>query len=475
MSFGPITSRPLNKSEVLHALPPEWPEPLLPQIQATIKASGRKIVVLDDDPTGTQTVYDLPVLTEWPVESLTTEFLDDSAAFYLLTNSRSLPLTEAQALNREIGHHLVDAVKQVGRDFVVVSRSDSTLRGHFPGEVESLAEALGQSFDGWLIVPYFLEGGRYTLHDIHYVAEGETLVPAAETPFAQDSVFGYRASNLRSWVEEKTGGRVPAEAVASIALDDIRRGGPERVVQRLAALDGGTMCVINAVSPRDMEVFVLGLLLAEASGKRFVYRTAASFVQTRVGLAPRSLLTAADLALPETGGGLIVVGSYVPKTTYQIKAVLAQTPIKSIEVAVEALLDETRRAAEIDRAVAQAEHWLRRNQEVMLYTSRRLITVKEAVANLAIGRRVSDSLVQIVQAISVRPRYLLAKGGITASDVATQGLGIKRAQVLGQILPGVPVWRAGVESRQPGLAYIVFPGNVGGDEAMVEIVNKLKG
>ena len=204
------------KTDLLASLPPEWPEDLLPEIQREVKASRRKVVVLDDDPTGTQTVHGVPVLTEWPHETLRAELTNDLPAFYLLTNSRSLQLAEAQAMNTEIGRNLVEAARQAGREFVVVSRSDSTLRGHFPGEVQALAEALRQDFDAWLIIPFFLEGGRYTINDIHYVAEGEWFVPAGETEFARDAVFGYRASNLRQWVEEKTGGRVSSEAVASI-------------------------------------------------------------------------------------------------------------------------------------------------------------------------------------------------------------------------------------------------------------------
>ena len=126
----------VKKDEFLAGLPPEWPVDLLPQIQAQLKASPRKVVVLDDDPTGTQTVHDIPVLTEWPVPLLERELQNNLPAFYLLTNSRSLPLAEARALNAEIGRNLVQAARQTGRDFVVVSRSDSTLRGHFPGEIE---------------------------------------------------------------------------------------------------------------------------------------------------------------------------------------------------------------------------------------------------------------------------------------------------------------------------------------------------
>jgi len=120
----------------------------------------------------------------------------------------------------------------------------------------------------------------------------------------------------------------------------------------------------------------------------------------------------------------------------------------------------------VDKALLRGEH-------VMVYTSRQLITGKDAESNLSIGQKISASLAAIVQGISTRPRYLLAKGGITSSDVATQGLGVKRALVLGQIQPGVLVWQLGPECRHPGLAYIVFPGNVGGPKALVQIVNAL--
>lgn len=463
----------INQQELLDSLPDEWAEDLLPEIQQQVKASRRKVVVLDDDPTGTQTVHSIAVLTEWPVETLREELVNDLPAFYLLTNSRSLPPAEAEAMNGEIGRNLVEAARQAGRDFAVVSRSDSTLRGHFPGEVKALAGALGQDFDAWLIIPFFLEGGRYTINDIHYVAEGGWLVPAGETEFARDAAFGYRASNLRHWVDEKTGGRVPAQAVGSISIDDIRRGGPKQVAERLADLTRSSVCVINAASYRDIEVFTQGLLKAEAHGQKFLYRTAASFVRARAGLAPRPLLTRADFDLRQSAGGLIVVGSYVPRTTSQVNSLLLRAGITSIEISVEGLLDENHRQKEIQRLARQADQALGKGKNVMLYTSRQLITGDDAVRSLFIGRQVSEGLVAIVQTISTRPRYLLAKGGITSSDVATQGLNVKRALVLGQILPGVPVWQLGSESRHPGLDYIVFPGNVGDAQSLVKIIDML--
>ena len=192
---------------------------LLPQIQKQVKASKCKVVVLDDDPTGTQTVHSIPVLTDWPVEALQAELSTDLPAFYILTNSRSFTLEVAQSINREIGGNLIEAARKANRPCVVVSRSDSTLRGHFPGEVDALAMAPAQDFDGWIINPFFLEGGRYTIDDIHYVDEGGWLVPAAETEFARDRAFGYRSSNLCRWVEEKTGGRLSLDEVVSLSIN----------------------------------------------------------------------------------------------------------------------------------------------------------------------------------------------------------------------------------------------------------------
>jgi uncharacterized protein YgbK (DUF1537 family) len=311
------------------------------------------------------------------------------------------------------------------------------------------------------------------MHDIHYVAEGEQLIPAAQTPFAQDAAFGYRASNLRAWVSEKSSGRIAAEEVASISLDDLRMGGPAVVQEKLIALGPGQVGIVNAADLRDLEVLVAALLEVEATGRHFLYRTAASFVQVRAGLATRPLLTAADLELAEEGGGLFVVGSYVPKTTAQVQALLAQPAIVPVEVNVAHLLEPGARMAAIEQAQRSVDKALAIGHDVVLYTSRSLVTGHDAASSLAIGRQVSAALVAIVAGLLVKPRFLVAKGGITSSDIATQALGIRRAMVMGQIIPGVPIWRTGEESRLPGLPYVVFPGNVGGNDALVVVHEKL--
>jgi len=469
-----MTLEPVDKATLLEQLPVPWPADLLPAIRKQSAINARTLVVLDDDPTGTQTVYDLPVLTEWTIDALHAEFQRGTPIFYILTNSRALPLPQAQALNSEIAKNLLAAALATGSDFAVVSRSDSTLRGHFPGETDALAGALGQQVDATLLIPFFLEGGRYTINDTHWVAEGDQLIPAAETPFAKDAAFGYRNSDLRAWVEEKSGGTVAAADVASVTLDEIRRGGPDAVAAKLLSLPAGAVCVINCAGTRDMEVFVAGLLQAEGQGKHYLYRTAATFVQVRAGLAPKALLTAADLALPAAGGGLVVVGSYVPKSTAQLNVLLATGTLTAVALDVDVLLDEEEASTVIADAIDRVTTALAAGEEVVLYTSRRLVTGANAEQSLAIGQRVSAALVAIVQGLGVRPRYLIAKGGITSSDLATKALAVKRAHVRGQILPGIPLWELDMESLYPGLVYVVFPGNVGGDDALIEAVTKLR-
>jgi uncharacterized protein YgbK (DUF1537 family) len=355
----------------------------------------------------------------------------------------------------------------------VISRSDSTLRGHFPGEVDALKEGLGASALPCLLVPFFLEGGRYTIGDVHYVAEGNRLLPAAETPYAQDAVFGYGQSHLGRWIEEKTRVRAPAGRITSITIDDLRQGGPAPVAEKLMAMAPGAYAIVNAAAYRDLEVLVTGLLQAEDAGKQFVFRTAASFVRVRAGIAPRDLLRSEELTAANVHGGLFVVGSYVPKTTAQLTALLHYQAIAPVEIAVANLLKDAGREKEIHRAVDAINRHIRQGDDTVVFTSRKLVTGTGDQDNLAIGQRVSDSLIRIVQKLACQPRYLVAKGGITSSDVATRGLGVRRAMVMGQILPGVPVWKLGDETRFPGMAYIVFPGNVGDGDALAKIQERL--
>ena len=307
------------------SLPPPIDDPGLEErVQAAVADSGRKVVALDDDPTGVQTVHGVGVLAGWDAEALNAELRNVEPLFFILTNSRALPEARAVALNREIAGSLLEASRKTGVPFVIASRSDSTLRGHFPAETDALAAALG-GVDGVLICPAFFEGGRVSAGDVHFVRDGDRFVPAAETEFARDATFGYSARTLPSWVEEKTHRRIRTADIASLTLAEIRSGGPARVAERLRAVRDGQPVIVNALDYPDLWTVVLGLLQAEAEGRRFLYRTGASFLRARAGISARPLLTRRELLgenAPRPARGLVVVGSHVRRTTEQLQQLL---------------------------------------------------------------------------------------------------------------------------------------------------------
>lgn len=474
-----------SRANLLAALPPEPIEAeLLLQIRQQLKKSGRKLVVIDDDPTGVQTVHDIDLLLNWDVTTLVENLKQAKDLFFILTNSRSLPEAEAERLNRELAGQLLAASKASGIDFVIASRSDSTLRGHYPAEIQALEQALGQSFDGHLLIPAFFEGGRVTINDVHYVATpnatADTLLPADQTAFAQDKVFGYKTAYLPAWVAEKSKGYWQAAQVVSLDLELIRQGGVAAVTEKLKQVSGGVPIIVNAAGYGDLAVVVLGLLAAEEAGKRFLYRTAAGFVRVRGGVSAQPLLTApqiyANKAVDSAKGGLVVVGSYVAGSSAQLEKLLALPAAEALELPVEQILVSENNAQAVSRATGQkAEAIIQSGKVAVLYTSRQLVTGTDEAQNLAIGRKVSNALLGAITEISTQPRFIIAKGGITSHDVAQKGLGASRALAIGQILPGVPVWQlvSGANLRFANVPYIVFPGNVGTAESLAEVVTTL--
>lgn len=467
----------LRSEDVLAQLPASLPCTGLFDTVASQFASLPILVVLDDDPTGTQTCHDINVLTVWDHDTLLEEFSSHPRGFFILTNSRALPTPEARKLIATICSAVKEAARESGKEFEVVLRGDSTLRGHFPDEPEAAEQICGK-VDAWILAPFFRQGGRLTINDVHYVASPNgDLVPAAQTPFAKDAAFGYKSSNLREYVFEKSKGRITADQVHSVSLEDIRVGGHTRVVEILLALPSGSIVIANAVVDTDMEIFVLGVLEAQKRGKRYLYRTGAAFVSTRLGIEQIAPLTPTDLKMdlsPKAPGGLIIAGSYVPKTTTQLASLVngRAEKLHVIELNVEALLQgaDTSQQTILD-AANEAGARILNGDDVLIMTSRKLITGADEVSSLRIGGVIASALVLFLRMLIPRPRYVIAKGGITSSDAATKSLGFRRARICGQASSGVPLWRCDEESsKYPGIAYVVFPGNVGEDTSLRDLV-----
>jgi len=455
--------------------------------------SGARVVVLDDDPTGTQTVRDVPVVTDWSVPSLRWALVQPCTALFVSTNSRSVSATRAAAIAGEVAENLAEAARQVGVGVSLISRGDSTLRGHFPAETDALAQAwarsTGRAVDAVLLCPAYLEAGRVTCDDVHWVIEGADAVPVAQTEFATDATFGYDHSHLPSWIAERSAARWSAEQVACVSLHDIREGGPARVAAILADLEGGCPVVANAVHPADLDVLALGVLHAEAAGRTVLCRTGPSFVRARAGLGAAPPLTADQLRAPSRGDGvphgLLVAGSHTALTTRQLDRAMALGGFSEVELDVPALLGTDngalttphRAAPEVVRAAAAAVAAGLRTGDVLLRTSRRVVTGRDREHSLAIAGVAARALVQVVtdSTAGTPPRWVVAKGGITSSDVASQALGIDRGWVLGQVLPGqIPVWEAANDGRKPGPLCVIFPGNVGDETSLATVITALR-
>jgi uncharacterized protein YgbK (DUF1537 family) len=456
---------------------------------------GRRVVFLDDDPTGTQTIADLPVLTSWSVADLQWALQQQTTGFFVLTNTRSLSETDAAERNRQVVDALHQAATAEQARYVLASRSDSTLRGYYPLETDVLSEELaarGTVVDGVVICPGYVEPGRLTIDSVHWTRTPEGMIPVSQSEFAKDASFGYHSSDLRDWVAEKTGGQIPRDEVATITLTDIRVGGSDRVGEILAGLSRGQPVVVDTVEDADQQVVVLALLHAEAAGKNFIYRIGPSFVRARTGQRAtppadaqrlRQILatqpTDTDDTRPATKHGLIAVGSHVGLTTRQLDRLRDRGKIIELELDVPTLLDDSARDRHVNDVATQAAKVLQNNDaqsDVVIRTSRTLVTGDDAVSSLVIARTVSAALVGTVREIvsQIRPSFVLAKGGITSSDTATVGLGITRAWCRGTMLPGIiSLWEP-VTGLAQGIPYIVFAGNVGDDDALAAVVDTLR-
>ncbi|SCZ61273.1 four-carbon acid sugar kinase family protein [Thiohalomonas denitrificans] len=425
-----------------------------------------KIIALDDDPTGSQTVHSCLLLTRWDPATLREALEDSAPLFFVLTNTRGMDAVRAAAITREVCRNLrqaLDEFAEAGNPVnpLLVSRSDSTLRGHYPVETDIIAEELGP-FDAHFLVPAFFEGGRITRDAVHYLMVDGEPVPVHRTEFAKDSVFGFTHSYLPDYVEEKTDGRISAQEVERFLLDDVRRGC--RV--RLSSLKGNTCGCVDGEAQSDLDSFADQVLNATADGKRFLFRSAASLLKSLAKLSPQPVPAEEMFRFVRNGRpGAVLVGSHVRKATLQLQRLLDEAGTVGIEADVDAI--DSDREALLRDILSRATAIHKRGETPIIYTSRTEKVFDSESKRLAFGERVSDFLTDVVRGLPPTLGYLISKGGITSNDVLNSGLELRTSRVLGQVLPGCSVVRCPADhDRFPGLPVVIFPGNVGDDNAL---------
>ena len=433
-----------------------------------------KIIVLDDDPTGSQTVHSCLLLTRWDVDTLKQGLLDEAPLFFVLTNTRGMTATEAASLTREVCVNLRAALEQLEDSGItinplLVSRSDSTLRGHYPVETDVIADELGP-FDAHFIVPAFFEGGRKTIDSIHYLMIDNKPVPVHETEFARDSVFSYSHSYLPDYVEEKTGGRIKASQVERFNLQDVRGDS----LSRLQALKDNHCCVVDGETQDDLDHFCSQLMQAAQQGKRFLFRSAASLLTALAQLPPQPVAAEKMREYVRDGrAGAVIVGSHVKKTTQQLSPLLQADGIQGIEIDVENISKQ--RDQLLNRITANIEDCHLNNVTPVIYTSRTEIQFDDQQSRLAFGEQVSAFLMDVVRSLPETTGFLISKGGITSNDVLSDGLALRTSRVVGQILAGCSVVRCPQDHpRYPNMPVVIFPGNVGDEQALVTVYQRMK-
>ena len=444
---------------------------------------NKKIVVLDDDPTGVQTVHNISVYTNWSVESIKEGFMEENNMFFILTNSRGFTVEETSKAHVEIANNVVEVAKELDKDFIIISRSDSTMRGHFPLETNTLKTTIetttSKKFDGEILMPFFKEGGRFTIDNIHYVRENDTLVPAGMTEFAKDKTFAYNSSDVRDYCEEKTKGEYKASDVVCISLDEIRNLEFDTITEKLMSVENFNKIVVNAIDYVDAKIFAISLIRAINNNKEFMLRSAAAITKVLGGVSDKSLLTKKDLVDEDNkNGGIVIVGSYVNKTTMQLENMKTSTyDMEFVEFNPYLVLEEGGLDREVDRVIKIAQENIVNGRSVVVYTKRDVLILdtEDKDKQLMVSVQISDAVTSIVGKLNVRPSFIVAKGGITSSDVGTKALRVKKANVMGQIKPGIPVWMTGEESKFSNMPYVIFPGNVGEVSTLREVVETLIG
>lgn len=428
-------------------------------------AANFKIIVLDDDPTGSQTVHSCPLLLRWDGASLAAGLEHPSPLLFLLANTRALAPAAAAERVREICRALAAALPAAGLErWWLVSRGDSTLRGHFPLEVDVISAELGP-FAATLLVPAFLEGGRTTVGGVHLL-QGQ---PVHETPFGRDGLFGYSTSYLPAWVEEKSGGRIPASEVQGLEAAQLSRAcgdGGQELAQWLAGLAAQPLVAVDAEQPKQLAALAR---VVRASPRPVLAQSAASWIRALAALPPQPLAGPDLVALRRRGRnveplrGLVLVGSHVPLADAQLASLLAEPLCTGLELPVARLAQLLEAPLPSALLACLERDWLLELGEILaggrtpvLYSSRGEFPCASVAARRRLGDGLAALMARLVGALAPQLAFLISKGGTTTHALLADGLGLAAVELQGQLLPGLSLVLTPAE-----LPVLTFPGNLG--------------
>ncbi|GHD41900.1 hypothetical protein D9V29_01545 [Mycetocola manganoxydans] len=409
-----------------------------------------KTVVLDDDPTGTQSASNVRVLLVSDADLLE-QALRDAPSVYVQTNTRAVDEQTAVDLVRSVRDDAIEAGRRLGEDVQFVLRGDSTLRGHVFAETEQF---LADENDLMIFVPSFPAGGRTTRGGIHYVRTGDADVPAHETEYADDPVFPFASGVLTEFVAEKS-----TRTGLPIDLNTVR-GDASVLASILVSAPPRSVVVPDAVTNDDIRLIADAIRNARSQGRAVVVRSAAPLAAMLAGVESVGLL--ATPLVDDRTRTLLAVGSHTGGASAQLERVTSRWGDPVI-LDTEAALSDPDAAG---HAAAASAGPVSDSKPVVVTTSRERSSAHNTLDH---GERVMRALTTAVRDLLPDVDVVIAKGGITSAEVARVGIGATSAVVVGQVLPGVSVWRmTAVDGRD--ILYVVVPGNVGDPGTLVDVL-----
>ena len=446
-----------------------------------------KIVIIDDDPTGSQTVNSCNLILKWDYETLLKSLKGSSNLLFILANTRSLSENDAKIRLKEICSSLKKIMNNslfAEEQFVLISRGDSTLRGHNYLEPFMINELLGP-FDATFYIPAFIEGNRTTVNGNHFVSN----IPISKTIFSKDKIFGFSTSNVKELIYEQSDRQLNFNNIENIYIKDfevLEGTQTNKLYNYIEKLKNNKKVIVDIIDYSQLDKFsrVIKSLLNK---KKFLFRSAASFISSlsNVKRNKKDNIYFSQLRRKNNNDkimkGLLVVGSYVELSTLQLNKVLEISVCKPIEINVLKLYDffkledNLRQINSLKKLILNA---IRQNlsQEFIpvLYTSREIVSLGDNNDLIQFQLFLSAFISEIVSVIKNEIGYLISKGGITTNSIISEGLEAESVYLEGQILPGISLVTFNLLEQKGKLPIVTFPGNIGNQMSLVKALEILE-
>ncbi len=438
-----------------------------------------KFVVIDDDPTGSQTVHDCLLLLKWDCSTLAKGFESKSNLFFILANTRSLSENDAKLTIEEICKNLktVIASQAYEEEIIFISRGDSTLRGHNFLEPSAINSCLGP-FDATFHIPAFIEGKRLTINGLHFVDK----TPIEQTIFARDKIFGFETSNVKNLLFQKSKSRIKIEDIQNLLLSDIEILNDEEnniVFKKLKNLNNNKHVIVDVENYSQLKKFSL-VIKKLNSQKQFLFRTAASFIssisekksisQSEIFFYNLRLRNKEKSFLP----GLIIVGSYVELSTIQLNNLLEISNCYPVELDVFEFFkitssdnNQRRRNLFKNKFLKEIRFSFERGKTPVLFTSRKFMSLDSSEL-FNFYNLLASFIAELVADLKHEIGYLISKGGITTNLILSNGLNADYVYLEGQILTGISVVTHNLKNHKK-LPIVTHPGNIGNKDSLVKI------